>query len=392
MEHTRWKHFVGEGNVVSHRVEKGKGAIRDRSPGQVREIRGIRRRLDEFDLGEIFSSISEVMRSEMDSVVGKAPRAIQSTMKEGMGVLVKAVEETMCRISEKGVQEERERKEKDRRTEERMEKLEANLLEMGKKSRVGLSQMEDRVKDLEKRLEGGLEKAKEIEDQVGSVREDVEMVSSLTLGIKVGESVKEMEGKLREAMCALKVVNMDIGQETSNKAFIVRKVLGEVRRQARVEKAEQVDRVLRRTRVIVLGRKTESRKMGDRTLQTVPILLQCLDRNDVQVLEWELKRAGFLTTFHWPDEIMEFVSGVKNEVRKKGRREEGRWIRVRPEEEEGRVRIRVDTKTRVGGRFRVKGVWACPPLKRWHWEELKELYNPIWWEGDKGQHNIEKVS
>jgi hypothetical protein len=58
----------------------------------------VRRKLDEFDLGDIFCSISVVMKKEMETVVGKAPIAVQATMKEGMSVLVKAVEETMNRL------------------------------------------------------------------------------------------------------------------------------------------------------------------------------------------------------------------------------------------------------------------------------------------------------
>jgi len=56
-----------------------------------------------------------VMRREMDAVVGKAPRLMQESMKEGMDVLVRAVEETINRISEREKSEERETKEKERR-------------------------------------------------------------------------------------------------------------------------------------------------------------------------------------------------------------------------------------------------------------------------------------
>ncbi len=47
------------------------------------------------------------------------------------------------------------------------------------------------------------------------------------------------------------------------------------------------------------------------------------------------------------------------------------------EEEEGRIMIRVDTKAKSGGRFRLEGVWRCPPLNKDHWEEEKWLYTPV---------------
>ena len=73
------------------------------------------RRIEDTDLGNIFGSISMVMRREMDAVVGKAPRLMQESMKEGMDVLVRAVEETMSRISEREQGEGRETNEKERR-------------------------------------------------------------------------------------------------------------------------------------------------------------------------------------------------------------------------------------------------------------------------------------
>jgi len=55
---------------------------------------------------------------------------------------------------------------------------------------------------------------------------------------------------------------------------------------------------------------------------------------------------------------MDFIKGVREEVRRRGVTEQGSWIRVRPEEKEGRIRIRVDTKPKAGGRFRLEGVWV----------------------------------
>jgi hypothetical protein len=401
MEGESWKFESRDGLKERHRVEKGKRV--DRSPQQEQDVRGIRRRLEETDLGYIFGSISKVMRREMEAVVGKAPRLIQESMKEGMDVMVRAVEETMSRISEREKWEGRERKEKEgrredqlARIEERLQKLErkseSGWAEMEKNAEVGLTEVKEKIKEVEMRIEGAVRvesRVKELEEKAAEEKEKVEdkeqqgaPVLDVVIGqigkIRMMDSVKEMEGKVRVAMCGVKVGNFNIGQETEDKALIVRKVLGEVRKAVKNEDAGRVDRVLKRTRVIVLGKRTEEKREGGETIQSVPILLQCQDRKDAQELEGALKGAGYFPTLHWPDEMMDFIKGVREEVRRRGVTEHGSWIRVRPEEVEGRVRIRVDTKAKTGGRFRLEGVWVCPPLNRFFWEMMDRLYTPLY--------------
>ena len=259
----------GEARLPSHRGRgrggRGRGSTRDRSPGQLRDMNCVRRRLDGRleDLGSTFGSISEVMKREMETVVGNTPRDIQGPMKEGMRVMVKAVEEAMEKIVERDRREVGELKERERKRQLLLEKLEEKVMVLEKKAEVGSAQLEDRMKYLEERLDGGMEKVKVIREQVELVKGDMEMVSEVTQGIKVGESVKEMEEKVRGVSCTLKVVNMDLGQETGNKALIVRRVLEKVRRGVRHEEAGQLNRVLRRTRVVLLGNRTEGRKVGE---------------------------------------------------------------------------------------------------------------------------------
>jgi hypothetical protein len=361
--------------------------------------------MEKTDLGVVFGSISKEMRREMEAVVGRAPKLMQETIKEGMEVLVRAVEETMSRISEREKGEGRERREKERMREEHMARIEERLqrlerrtevrvAEVEKKAVVGLSEVKEKVKEVEKRIEGTEKvesRVKELEEKVVEEKlEDKEQngkvgrLEGYIVKLRLKEKEKEMEGKVRTAMCGVKVGNFNIGQETDNKVLIVRKVLGEVRKAAKKEEAGQLDRVLRTTRVVVLGKRTEVRREGGETIQSVPILLQCQDRKDAQELEGMLKGAGYFPTLHWPEEIMEFIKGVREEVVRRGVTEQESWIRIRPEEEEGRVRIRVDSKSKAGGRFRLEGVWACPPLGQVLWERVEGLYTPLYVGARKG--------
>jgi len=171
----------------------------------------------------------------------------------------------------------------------------------------------------------------------------------------------------------------------------VRKVLGEVRKAVKKREAGQLDRILKMTRVVVLGKRTEGKREGGETIQSVPILLQCQDRKDAQELKGMLKEAGYFPTIHWPKEMMDFIKGVREEVRSRGVTEQGSWIRIRPVEEEGRVRIWMDTKPKKGGRFRLEGVWVCPPLNPYLWEIMDGLYTPLYVWGRKGGEKVSKT-
>ena len=126
----------------------------------------------------------------------------------------------------------------------------------------------------------------------------------------------------------------------------------------------------------MLGRKTERRTAGGRTINTVPILFCCQNRLDAGDLDTLLRRGGFFPGFHWPEEILPFVSGVRDEVKKSGVDDRDNYIRIRPEERDGVVQIKVDCKPKNGGRFTLKGVWRCPPLNNQLWDGLKGLYTP----------------
>ena len=101
-----------------HRLEKSRKTVDCRQSGLAEGIGETKRRMNEFDLGEIFVKISETMRKEMESVVGKTPNEMQMVMKEGLKVMVKAVEDTMSQISDCVKQERKERKEMEQRISE----------------------------------------------------------------------------------------------------------------------------------------------------------------------------------------------------------------------------------------------------------------------------------
>jgi len=243
------------------------------------------------------------------------------------------------------------------------------------RSEERLTRLEEKVKKIVPEVGSTTEvRLSSIEGKIQSLQDKVDRLSGLKEEEFVEEKVKAMEGKVKDAMRAVKVINIDIGMATDDKAVIVRGALREIRRQAREVEEGHLDRLLTRIRLVVLGRKTQGMQERGRSGYTVPILFQSQDRKDMEELERVLRIAGYSPTFHWPHEVMEFLRRIRQKDMEEARQES--HYRFRPEVREGRVRIRLDVKPKAGGRFTLKGVWKCPPLGQELWEGMAGLYTP----------------
>jgi hypothetical protein len=84
---------------------------------------------------------------------------------------------------------------------------------------------------------------------------------------------------------------------------------------------------------------------------------------------------------------MEFVNGIREDVRKNGCSEQDYYVKVRPEDRGGEIRIRADVKEKNGGRWQMKAIWSCPPLNRDLWVLNEDLYAPVVVGGGGGADN-----
>jgi len=325
-----------ETEVREKESRHGKRRMQDRTPVEDEE-RNIRRKLNEFSLGAAFKQVKQAMVKEVSKAVSSAQQGVKEPLKECLDAVMSAMEKMMSSLSD-GVAQER----IDRDSE--------------------LLKMDDRVEKLE-------EKVKDIGNVVDSLTEN-------RIRNRVKESAAEMEKKVGAAMNTVKILDMDLGIATSNKKEIVRDVIRIVRECSYTDDQRWLNSVLQRTRIVVLGRETQQRQVQGKSIHTVPILFCCQNRLDAVDLDTLLRRAEFHPTFHWPEEIVEFVSGVRSEVRKMGVSDQDSYIRIRPEERDGTIQIKAESKPKNGGRFVLKGVWKCPPANKHLWDGLHTLYTP----------------
>jgi hypothetical protein len=264
---------VMEDGTVGDREEhvSRKRTVEERSPEQGVNVRVNRARLDEFDLGKLCEEINKKIYEGTRVLIDKAPDSYKKELGAGLDLLLEGMRDIMNGVSDKVALERRKRE-------------------------AGEMDIEDKLDKLKEEVNG----IKEVNSDV--VKE--------TIKDKIRSSEREMEGKVRGAMCNLKILDFDFGGETQDRIAMVRKVARDLREDVHPDSRASFDRILRRTRIQILGRKAEARKNRDRTVYTVPILLECQSRNDASELDNILKDSGYFSSFHWPQEIMEFVNEI----------------------------------------------------------------------------------
>jgi hypothetical protein len=311
--------------------------LEERSPGAHDGQRVNRRRVNEFDMGKMFDDVVRKMGKDIDSLIERAPEMFKRELKEGLEIMMSGMKNIMNGVSD-GVASERMARE-----------------------------------------------AEEIrtEDKIGKIMDEVKEIKNVSRGMvndrmeqRVRASEREMEEKVKAASCSLKILDIDLGELMEDRARMVRTAIAGMKGDVFPEDRRSYERIMRKTRVVILGKKTVAASNRGRTVYTVPVLLECQNKGDAGELDLLLKRAGYFSAFHWPQEMVGFVEGVRDEMRKMGYRETSHYIRVRPEERGGGVQIRADVKEKNGGRWLAKAVWQCPPLNRDLWECLNGLFTP----------------
>ena len=89
------------------------------------------------------------------------------------------------------------------------------------------------------------------------------------------ESRKEMEEKVRQSNRQLKYNSIDLGRKITSRKEIVERTIQQMRDNVRTSDRKRLDFLLRRTRVVVLGKETELRFIGNEALEgvySVPML------------------------------------------------------------------------------------------------------------------------
>ncbi len=239
--------------------------LEERSPGAHDGVRVNRRRVNEFEMGKMFDDIVKKMEKDIDSLIEKAPDMFKRELRDGLEIMMGGMKSIMNGVSDGVACERMAREAEEIRTEDKMEKIMKEVKEM---KNVNRGMVNDRMEQ------------------------------------RVKASEKEMEEKVKIAGCSLKILDFDLREVMEDRAKMVRTVIGGLKADVYPEDRQCYERVMRRTRVVILGKRTTAGTNRGSTVHTVPILLECQNKVDAGDLEAILKRAGYFSTFHWPQEMV----------------------------------------------------------------------------------------
>ncbi len=253
---------------------------------------------------------------------------------------------------------------------ERMRRLEERDKE-GEEERIE----KERVLDEKMRiLEEELEREKKGREKKESERKEEEQRK------KVKDSEKEMERKVGESMEQLKILNLRFRKESKEKGEVLKEAEAIIRGKVGEKDKQECEWILRRSRVYILGKGTEEKVVEGERIWTVPVLVRCGSLIEKERLEMILRSSGVRPSFHWPKEMVEFVSEIRGVVEQMGYRKEKFFVKVRPAIVQGVPQLRAEVREgeRRGGRFQRVACWSCPPAERKLWGSEENRLRPVW--------------
>ena len=217
------------------------------------------------------------------------------------------------------------------------------------------------MSDLASTITGLNANIKELSEENESLKEELRAVKAVRESQQVKESSREMEVQLREAITKVKVMDLDFGACLTD-----RKQLIETGKAILCEKVQsglraRYDTLMSRASLAVIARATTKRAYPDGDKWTTPVLLTIPDRETRWETEDILRQSKCFPSFHWPKEMIESVKTLRKAMVDAGTSDTTNYIRIRPDDRDGKMRIRADAKPKEGtSKFVMKATWSVP--------------------------------
>jgi hypothetical protein len=209
--------------------------------------------------------------------------------------------------------------------------------------------------------------------------EDITGVKLCKDRVEVKASKKEMEDKVKLAATQVKIVDLDLGREVTDRKDLHAAAKEALSAKIRSDLRKSFEDKIRGAALKVLASKTFKNECEGKTSWTVPVLLTIPDRES----RWEakncLRSSKVYPGFHWPREMIDNVKVYRQVVKDMGFSDQTHYIRIRPEERDGVWKIRADAKRKNSeGRFISVASFEIPPLDDKLKNNVSGWATPVW--------------
>jgi hypothetical protein len=248
----------------------------------------------------------------------------------------------------------------------------------------GMDEMACMVTEVVEEMDAMQDEVKSKDKEIRKLREQLEEQSTVVSTVvvtkdklEVKASSKDMEERLKVATTQFKVMDIDIGKETENRAEILARGLTAIKDRVRSDMQEEWTRLAEGVDVAPLVRKTT--KGNGKDYYSAPLLFTVQDKTRRWRMEEILRNSRVYPGFHWPQEMMPVLKDYKTVLKDNGLNEDTTYVRIRPVEREGKVKLRADTKAKEGaGKFSTRATWEAPPLCPEVRKKAQDHLKPTW--------------
>jgi hypothetical protein len=219
----------------------------------------------------------------------------------------------------------------------------------------------------------------EINDELLASKERVRDLENCREKTEVKVSRRDMTEKVAASSKQFKLLDIDFEKEIGDRKELISAAREKVGLKVRSEKRARYEELIRKATVQVLARSTTKRKEqdSDKEIWTAPILFSVDDRENRWELEDLLRQSKVYPTFHWGREMVGLVKEMRSSL--KDKYDDKYYVRIRPEEREGKWRIKADVKPKDSNeRFRLGATWEIPPMCPDVRKKNPGWMNPTW--------------
>ena len=218
-----------------------------------------------------------------------------------------------------------------------------------------MSDLAGQMTDMTETITNLREENEELKEELNSVRLLRETQASK-------DSVKIMEVAVREAVTKVKVMDLDFGACLNYRRQLQETAKTALRDKVRTDSRARFDTLMARASLAVIARATEHRAYPTGAeIWTAPVLITIPDRETRWEVEEILRGSNCYPSFHWPKEMMDPIKTLRKAIVDSGVDDNVNYIRIRPDERDGRLKIKADVKPKDGKhKFTAKATWAVP--------------------------------